>query len=266
MRHAAPPRLRFTPPGLAGHVCSGDDRDRRAKRRDDIANAQDRRSHRWDEEAEARDRRAEVRDESASVIDLDAVKDREAASRDRRAAAEDRLEAAHDRRDAAGDRNEAAKERAISSIDELTGAYRRDSGSVELEREMTRAKRTGSSLVLAFVDVDGLKRANDSRGHAAGDALLRRTVDSMRSHLRPYDPIVRYGGDEFVCALLDLELSAAEARFGAISLDLHASGVGSVTTGFAELRTNDSLSDLLARADDALMQGKRDKVSLLFRS
>jgi diguanylate cyclase (GGDEF)-like protein len=171
------------------------------------------------------------------------------------------LEAAQDRQAAAGDRDESARERAISSIDELTGAYRRDSGTVELEREMARAKRTGSPLVLAFVDVDGLKKVNDSRGHAAGDFLLRRTVDSMRAHLRSYDPIVRYGGDEFVCALLDIESGAAEKRFEAINADLKASDCGSVTVGLAELRASDSLAGLLARADDALLRGKHARVS-----
>lgn len=73
-----------------------------------------------------------------------------------------------------------------------------------MERETARAKRTKHPFVLAFVDVDRLKATNDSLGHAAGDHLLRRTVESMRKHLRSYDLIVRFGGDEFVCALVDL--------------------------------------------------------------
>lgn len=261
MREAVRPRLRLIPPDFAGHIRSGDDRDRTAADRDDRADAQDQKSDTWDVRAEARDRRAEVRDEAAPVADAEAAADRAAASRDRRGAAEDRLEAAQDRHDAADDRDESARERAISSIDELTGAYRRDSGTVELEREIIRARRTASPLVLAFVDVDGLKETNDSRGHAAGDILLRRTVDSVRAHLRSYDPIVRYGGDEFVCVLLDLDSLAAKERFEAVNSDLKASCSGSVTVGFAELRTNDSLSDLLARADVALLRRKRDRAA-----
>ena len=65
---------------------------------------------------------------------------------------------------------------------------------------MARAKRTQRSFVLAFIDVDGLKTTNDSLGHAAGDELLRRVVDTVRDHLRSYDLIVRFGGDEFLCA------------------------------------------------------------------
>jgi diguanylate cyclase (GGDEF)-like protein len=143
-------------------------------------------------------------------------------------------------------------ERAVSSLDRLTGAYRRDAGTLELERETGRAKRTKQTLIMAFVDVDGLKKVNDLLGHAAGDRLLRVTVDSIRRHLRSYDPIVRFGGDEFVCALLDLSMSEAEKRFAAINADLTGSQQGSITVGLAELRADDSLQDLIARADEAL--------------
>lgn len=47
--------------------------------------------------------------------------------------------------------------------------------------------RTAEDRDKAFVDVDGLKETNDSRGHAAGDQLLRETAESIRAHLRPYD-------------------------------------------------------------------------------
>lgn len=87
------------------------------------------------------------------------------------------------------------QERVVSCVDELTGAYRRDAGSLELRREMARAKRTKQSFVLAFVDVDDLKGTNDSRGHAAGDRLLRETVNSIRSKFRSYDLIVRFASE-----------------------------------------------------------------------
>jgi predicted signal transduction protein with EAL and GGDEF domain len=59
----------------------------------------------------------------------------------------------------------------------------------------------GEGLVVAFVDVDGLKRVNDTEGHLAGDALLIAVADSLRACLRSYDLVMRFGGDEFVCAL-----------------------------------------------------------------
>lgn len=121
-----------------------------------------------------------------------------------------------------------------------------------MERETARAKRTKHPFVLAFVDVDRLKATNDSLGHAAGDHLLRRTVESMRKHLRSYDLIVRFGGDEFVCALVDLSMSVAAERFEAINADLAETDQSSITVGLAELKPEDSLEELIARADEAL--------------
>jgi len=103
---------------------------------------------------------------------------------------------------------------------------------------------------MAFVDVDGLKSVNDREGHAAGDALLRAVAAAIRSHLRSYDPIVRFGGDEFVCALSESDLDAARRRFeGIAKLLAETMQSGSISFGLAPLRPDDSLEDLVARAD-----------------
>lgn len=94
---------------------------------------------------------------TARTFDPAAAADRAAASSDGRGEATDRLQAADDREAAAADRVVAAEDRVISSIDEVSGAYRRDAGTLEMEREMARATRTDQAMVLAFVDVDGLK-------------------------------------------------------------------------------------------------------------
>ena len=122
---------------------------------------------------------------------------------------------------------------------------------LELNRDITRAKRTGQSFVLAFVDVDGLKVTNDSLGHAAGDQVLCRVVEALRRHLRSYDLIVRFGGDEFVCSLMDLTFVEAAKRFALIDADLAAHRVF-ITAGLAELQPDDSVEGLVARADEAL--------------
>lgn len=231
---------------------TGDGRDRSAQERDRRAEAHDQESVTRDKRSDARDQRAEARDKAVGEIDTAAASDRAAAHEDRQEAATDRGQSADDRDAAAEDRSMSARERRLSSIDELTGAYRRDAGMLELDREMIRAKRTERLVTLAFVDVVGLKATNDSLGHAAGDQLLRGTVESMLTRLRPYDLIVRLGGDEFVCLLLDLDLPGAVKRFEAIKEDLGANQKGSITVGLAEMRSEDSLQELLARADDAL--------------
>ena len=199
------------------------------------------------------------------VSDAGAVADRAGARRDRRGGASDRTQASDDRKAALDDREAAsadrarsAEERAASSVDELTGAYRRDAGAVELEREIARAVRTGTPLTVAFVDVDGLKRKNDSEGHAAGDRLLSDTADSIRNHFRPYDLLIRYGGDEFVCALFDMEVEEAGERFALVGADLEKQNA-SVTVGLAPLAAGDDLEGLLARADSAMYEERRQR-------
>lgn len=250
---AGVPRQESEAPGQVG-----DDRDRSADDRDQSAEAQDRESEARDERSAARDARAEARDEAAGRFDPVAVSDRRAGLRDRRGAAGDRRQAADDRKAAAEDRALSARERGVCSIDELTGAYRRDAGTLELERETARAKRTRQPSVLAFVDVDGLKATNDSLGHAAGDRLLRQTVERMRTHLRSYDLIVRYGGDEFAC-LLNLSIPEAASRFEIVKAELAETEHASITVGLAELRPEDSVADLIARADEALYRQRAER-------
>lgn len=137
-----------------------------------------------------------------------------------------------------------------ASHDGLTGVYLRGPGFVELEREIMRAHRTGQPLVVAFADVDGLKAINDSRGHAAGDLILLAVVESFRRVLRSYDLIIRYGGDEFVCAMSGMALADATKRIALFNAALAETPEhGSVTVGMAELAPGDSPEDLVARAD-----------------
>ena len=235
---------------------AGADRDRTAEDRDERGAAHDEESAARDGRAQARDERAEAREVVADGADAGAASDRAGALRDRRGGASDRTQAADDREAAAADRSASARERAASHLDELTGAHLRGPGTVELAREMDRAKRTKQPLTLAFVDIDGLKGKNDSLGHAAGDQLLRGTVASIRAHLRPYDLIVRYGGDEFLCVLLDVPLAAAAKRFELTKADLSANHAASFTVGLTELDAADGPEDLIERADAALYEAR----------
>jgi diguanylate cyclase (GGDEF)-like protein len=233
-------------------VQTGEDRDRTAEDRDRRADAHDQASQTRDEQAGVRDERAEARERDGDGPDTGAAADRAGALRDRRGGAADRTYAADDRKAASSDRFLSARDRAVSSIDGLTRAHRRDAGFVELKREIARAKRSKQSLTLAFVDLDDLKGTNDSRGHAAGDQLLREAADSIRSHLRPYDLIIRFGGDEFLCALLGVTMAEAANRFSLVNADLRTTRQASVSVGLAELEADDALEDLVARADQAL--------------
>jgi diguanylate cyclase (GGDEF)-like protein len=244
---------------VADRRSAGRDADELGDDRDLQAEAHDRESEARDERADARDERAEIRERSADSVDAEAAADRAEASGDRREAAGDRASAADDRRAAAADRSRSAQEREAASIDLLTHTRRREQGLAEIERELARAKRTNRPFALAFVDVNGLKRTNDSLGHAAGDELLRQTADVIRSRLRSYDLIVRFGGDEFLCALLDVTIEQAAERFSLVNADLASAEKASISVGLAELQADDDLETLIARADRAMYSEREQR-------
>jgi diguanylate cyclase (GGDEF)-like protein len=236
---------------------AADDRDRTAEDRDRRAEAHDHESEVRDTRADARDDRAEARERAVGSPETGAAADRAGAQRDRKGGASDRTQAADDRTAASADRVFSALERAAFSIDEVTGAHRREVGIIGLERDVDRAKRTNQPFTLAFVDVDHLKAINDSLGHVAGDQLLRDVVDSIRAHLRSYDQILRFGGDEFLCGISDVTAEEAAERFSLVNADLAATRQTSITVGLAQLEADDDLDDLIARADEALYRERQ---------
>src|SRR6266540_2179432 len=213
-----------------------------------------------DRAAELRDRGAEGRDALARLHDLqdDADASREdillRAERDRARAAADRAKAADDRARAAADREDAARERAEARRDRTKSA---DSLTLATTDELT-----GAGLVRAFVDGDGLKAVNDSQGHLAGDALLRLLGETLRANVRPYDVIVRYGGDELLCAMPNLGVPEARARLEKIAAALAAADADhSITFGLAEAEPADSLQELIARADADFLEARHSPTS-----
>lgn len=211
-----------------------------------------------DREAGAAERTEAGDDRVISLTDRDsgaseraeAEADRGSSQSDRDSGAEERVEAGRDRSIALGDRAFSSTALANASKDGLTGVYTRAAGTVELQREVDRARRTGQSLVLAFLDVDGLKAVNDAGGHAAGDRVLVRVAEALRTKLRPYDLIVRYGGDEFVCALAGASSADADQCLQRVRAVLAAGAEpASVTAGTTDLRPGDTLELMLGRAD-----------------
>ncbi|MDQ1688094.1 MAG: diguanylate cyclase [Frankiaceae bacterium] len=208
-----------------------------------------------------RDSAAEHRDQVAEgLAPLEGVSDVEAArvTSDRMLAARDRAAAALDRREAALDRGRAQRYLEASYRDDLTGALQRSPGRDQLLSAVARAHRAKEPLVVAFLDVDHLKRVNDEHGHAAGDDLLRAVALALRSALRPYDIVVRYGGDEFVCGLPDSRVTDVTARFVQVLDDLAAAVDGaSFSVGLAQLHPDEELDDVIARADRVMYESRR---------
>ena len=135
-------------------------------------------------------------------------------------------------------------------LDGLTGAQRRELGRTTLQHEIERSRRSGQPFALAFVDVDGLKELNDREGHAAGDALLQTVVVALRSQMRSYDPIVRVGGDEFLCGFTNTDLETTRRRVEQIRAAIAPGpSAASISVGIAVLGERDTLEMLIARAD-----------------
>lgn len=229
------------------------DRDLTATRRDDVADARD-------EAGRARDARvgslADALDQPNGAITKQLFRLGLEAASDRARAAEDRQRAAADRANAA--REKVGLEDALRSahLDELTGAYRREMGRLALTQEIDRARRADGRLVVAFVDVDGLKQVNDREGHAAGDRALQAVVRAIRTRLRSFDPITRYGGDEFVCGLGSTDLAEAGHRFETIADAVMVDANIGISVGLVALGAGDTADRLTERADAAMLEVK----------
>ena len=252
-----------------------------AASRDEIAHARDLAALARDQASIARDlamtaldadfeRDVGARETTGAEIVLRAGEQRRRAADYRARAAEHRALAAQDRDAGATDREQAARERVqalddrealvarleLAETDAVTGARTRAAGLADLDRELERCRRTGASLVVAYIDVIGLKAVNDTHGHSAGDALLKRAVDASHEHLRPYDLIIRLGGDEFLCAMTDMTIADARDRVRQIAADLaRARGAAAIRAGFAELAPGDSAAEMIERADSELIDG-----------
>jgi diguanylate cyclase (GGDEF)-like protein/PAS domain S-box-containing protein len=144
----------------------------------------------------------------------------------------------------------------MAQTDDLTGLPNRRAWDAELVREIARAKRRGTPLTIAIVDLDHFKAYNDAHGHLAGDRLLKHAAGAWQSVLRETDMIARYGGEEFAIALPacpDEEAVALIDRLRSVTPDGE-----SCSAGIASWDGSEQPEELLGRADRALYAAKRD--------
>ncbi len=146
-------------------------------------------------------------------------------------------------------------------LDPLTGLSNRRGWEAELRTEEARLLRTGGTVVIAVIDIDGLKQVNDAHGHVAGDRLLRAGAAALRAGVREADTIARTGGDEFAVLAVDWAGPVPDSLVARIDAALRREGVpGSV--GASVLRPGEALAGLSHRADLAMYRAKRARRSV----
>jgi diguanylate cyclase (GGDEF)-like protein len=157
------------------------------------------------------------------------------------------------------------KIQSLSLRDELTGLYNLRGFHLLAEQGLRMARRSRVPFSVLFVDVDNLKKINDQYGHAAGSELLASAAEFLKTNFRETDVLGRLGGDEFaVAGQFGAELiERAEERLkaGTFTRDGGDGPQLSLSMGHvtADLRMNESLENLLERADAAMYERKRMK-------
>ena len=148
--------------------------------------------------------------------------------------------------------------------DSLTGIFNRKAILDLLKKELSRTSRTNGVLGLGMCDLDHFKRINDKYGHQTGDEVLKGFTQIVNENLRDYDLIGRYGGEEFLIVLPSCGDSKEIMDFNRICKVVADSQIKTrsgdisitVSIGVTQSNGNESLDEILTKADNALYKAK----------
>ena len=148
-----------------------------------------------------------------------------------------------------------------ANMDPLTNIYNRLKFNNILTQELLRCRRHKHNLSIIMFDVDDFKRINDKYGHLTGDKVLKEIVSIVNRNIRNTDFFTRWGGEEFIIIATETDEMGADILANRIRVDIASydfKNIGNITCSFgvAKFIDDDSIEDLIGKADNALYQAK----------
>lgn len=149
----------------------------------------------------------------------------------------------------------------LSQTDALTGLNNRLKLDQELDHELMRAKRYETHFAIILVDIDKFKEVNDEFGHLVGDSVLQGIAKSIKNTVRSVDIVGRWGGEEFLIICPVTDKASAEILATKLCNQIRKQyfeyvGYKTASFGVTDYQVNETLNDMVKRADEALYQAK----------
>jgi diguanylate cyclase (GGDEF)-like protein len=162
----------------------------------------------------------------------------------------------------------------LSFTDPMTGLLNRRGFENQFGLTLARSRRYGETGIIAYFDLDNLKEINDRYGHAAGDELVKCCANTLSNAVREIDTVGRLGGDEFCVVLVNANWQDGVRRMRTLQWLLDSAGTVNrgkhiglkVSMGYEPYGPEDSVEDLIHRADMAMYYNKRRKYSGMIQS
>jgi diguanylate cyclase (GGDEF)-like protein len=171
-------------------------------------------------------------------------------------------------------RERIAELESLSFTDPMTGLLNRRGFEKQFSLALARSRRYGETGVIAYFDLDNLKEINDRLGHGAGDDLVICCAQTLTNSVREIDTIGRLGGDEFCVLLVNTNWQNGVRRMRTLQWILDSAGTVNrgkaiplkVSMGYEPYGPQDTVEDLIHRADMAMYYNKRRKNSGLVQT
>lgn len=161
--------------------------------------------------------------------------------------------------------NDLNKYKTESITDHMTGLYNRKYMEMKLTEEIDRFQRTGIPFCVVIIDIDHFKSVNDKYGHLIGDQVIKHLANLMKDNIRKTDFAFRYGGEEFMMLLTNVDVRNATHVSDQIRKKLEATNFSlkeksfncTASFGIALFKKNDTAESVIKRADERLYQAKQ---------